>query len=92
MTAATEALGEQSQLQSALDAGLDQLSQHEEVVFTQYQKYVFNEDGYIFWVATATKMKITGSLHYSTDRLQDEDQTIGSNMVILKLEGSDYRV
>lgn len=83
MPTAAEASANQSQLESTLDAGLDQLSQQEQIEFQQYQKFVLSQDGSVFWSATGQKMTIGGSLHYATDRAQDEDQTIGANNVML---------
>lgn len=83
MTSAAEALGNQSQIDSTLQAGIEQVSTQQNVQFTQYQKVVLSADGFVFWVATAVKLQVSGSLHYATDRMQDTDQTIGANDVIL---------
>jgi len=83
---AAEALGEQSQMQAALDAGVEQISVAQNVVFTQYTKFTFSQDGSVFWVATSNTLNVAGALHYATDRLQDEDQTIAANQVILTAE------
>jgi hypothetical protein len=83
MPTAAESLGKQSSMEAALEAGLDLISADQTVVFTQYQKWVFDTDGSVFWAATSKKMTVKGSLHYATDRLQDLDQTIASNHVLL---------
>jgi hypothetical protein len=73
-------------MEAALDAGLDVLDRNEVVTFTQYTKSTLPTDGYVFWVATGTTITVNGSLHYGTERLQEEDQTIGANDVIFSSE------
>jgi hypothetical protein len=75
-----------SSLQAALDAGIDVLDRDETVVFTQYTKSTIPTDGYVFWVKTLNTITVKGSLHYGTERLQEEDQTIGSNDVVFSSE------
>lgn len=86
MSIAAEATGMPNQLQTALAQGLGQLSRHQNLTFTQYTKQVISEDGTIFWVKGSTQITANGSLHYSTDRSQEEDQTIGINSVIFTSE------
>jgi hypothetical protein len=83
---AAEASGTQSQIQAALDAGLESLSAEEVVQFQLYTKWVLEADGTVFWVASRETTTVKGSLHYSTDRRQDETETIGANSVILSSE------
>ena len=71
---------------STLDSGVEQISQQESVRFQQFQKFALTSDGSVFWVATQVFITATGSLHYATDRVQDEDQTIGTNQVLLTSE------
>ena len=75
-----------SQMQAALDAGVDAISLQQDVVFRLYRKFVFSQDGSVFWVATPTTLTVTGALHYATDRLQNEDETLGQNLVLLTAE------
>jgi len=75
-----------SQMQAALDAGIDAISADQDVVFRLYRKFVFSEDGSVFWVATPTQLSIRGSLHYASDRMQNEDETLSQNMVLLSAE------
>jgi hypothetical protein len=83
----SEALSEgNSQMQAALDAGIDAISLNQNVVFTLYRKFVFSQDGSVFWIATATTLTVAGALHYASDRLQNEDETLGQNMVMLTSE------
>jgi len=86
MPSAGETLGQQSQMEATLDAGIGLISAQEQVVFTLYQKWTFSQDGYVFWIATSQTMTASGSLHYGTERRQDEDQTIAANQVILTSE------
>ena len=86
MPTVTEALGEQSQLQAALDAGLDQLSVQQHVEFRLYNKITFSVDGFVFWVASPQTINVTGALHYATDREQNEDETIARNQVFFTAE------
>lgn len=83
---AAEARGKQGQLEATADAGLEALSREQEITFTLYEKFVFAQDGFVFWVATPQTMRVKGSFHYATDRAQDEDQTIGANQVIFTAE------
>ena len=86
MPSGSEALGQQGTMQATLDAGIDQLSAKQRIQFQLYSKIVLQQDGYVFWVATPQVMTVVGSLHYATDRVQDEDQTIAANQVILSSE------
>ena len=86
MSIASEAAGLPNQLNTALNQGLNQLSRDQVLTFTQYSRQIISQDGTVFWVATATTLTAKGSLHYSTDRSQDEDQTIGMNSVIFTSE------
>lgn len=86
MPGVTESLGQQSAMQAALDAGIEQVSASEQIAFRQYVRVALAPDQYVFWVASDATQNVTGSLHYSTDRRQDEDQTIGANEVLLSSE------
>lgn len=81
-----EALGEQSQIKGALDAGVDQISIRQNVAFTLYTKVALAPDSSVFWVAGARVLNVTGALHYATDRLQNEDETVAQNHVLLSSE------
>lgn len=86
MPTTAEVFGQQSQLESALRAGLDSVSRNQVVTFTEYTKSTIPTDGYVFWVSTGSTLKVRGSLHYATQREQDEDQTIGVNHIIFTAE------
>lgn len=83
---AAEAAGQQNEVTAALQTGTESLSAKQTVLFTLYSKFVFAEDGFVFWVATPQTMTVVGSIHIATDRQQDEDETIGANQVILTSE------
>ncbi len=86
MTTANEGVIAPGNLSSALDAGIESIGKQETVTFTQYTKSIVPADGYVFWVATGTTIKAKGSLHYSSGRNQDTDQTISKNSVLFTSE------
>ena len=69
-------------LAAALEAGVNTLSGNQSITFRQYARTVLADDGFVFWVATGQKADFKGSLHYITDRHQDEDQTLAANRFI----------
>jgi hypothetical protein len=80
---AREAATGGSQLQAALDAGLDQISADQVVTFVQYTRVALAPDSSVFWVANpATTQSAKGSLHFATDREQNIDETVGRNEFI----------
>lgn len=66
---------------ATLTAGLQTLSEDEEIIFTQYVRYVLPLDGYVFWLAVQ-KTPVRGSLHYGADKQQREDETIAVSRVV----------
>lgn len=78
----------QSQMKTALAVGYQTLDSDATITFLKYVRHVLPLDGYIFWVKdlSAAPLVIEGSLHYSTDQQQNEDETIGLNRVILTTE------
>lgn len=86
MPSVAEAAGQSSQLESVLDAGVENISSRQQVTFTLYTSVTVSQDGTLFWVASGQVLTVTGSLHYSTDLLQEEDQTAAANHVILTAE------
>ena len=87
MTTAAEAAASKSQLAADLAAGLNALSSGQSITFTQYTRFVNPLDGFVFWVIANPLNTIvtqkTSSLHYSTNRQQNEDETASVNQVIL---------
>jgi hypothetical protein len=86
MPTAAESASGGSQLQAALDAGIDQLAKDQVVTFQSYTKVALAPDASIFWVANGQSQSAKGSLHFSTDSMQDEDQSLGSNEFIFTSE------
>ena len=74
------------QLAALLSSGLNSLSRNQTLTFNAYQKVVLPLDGFVFWVKTGSTVSVEGSLHFGTDRVQDEDQTIGVNMILFTSE------
>ena len=72
----------QDQLAATLADGVNTLSLNQTITFTQYTRQVLPLDGWIFWLKTGQTITASGSLHYSTDQEQREDETIGINSVI----------
>ena len=85
MTTVNESLGAQSQMAAVLDQGAEILAAEQTVQFQKYTKVVV-ADGFVFWVATPQMLEVKGSLHYATDRMQSEDETIAVNQVLLTSE------
>lgn len=71
-----------SPMQSLLQAGLDQLDLSQVITFQGYQRVVLPVDGYVFW-SPSVPLTISGSLHYSQDIVQTEDETFGNATVTL---------
>jgi predicted nucleic acid-binding Zn ribbon protein len=69
-------------LAASLAAGTVALSRNQTITFKQYTKVVLSEDGYVFWVANGITDDFKGSLHYITDRQQNEDETLAANRFI----------
>lgn len=82
MPSIAESLNSQSQLADTLAAGVKTLSLDQQITFTQYSQNTIPTDGYVFYVNTGATTTIQGSLHYATDRRQNEDETIDIDRVI----------
>lgn len=82
MPSIAESIGSQSQLASGLAAGVNTLSLNQTITFTRYTQTVLPVDKYVFWVNAGVTTTVQGSLHYSTDQQQNEDETIDINRVI----------
>lgn len=86
MPSGQESLGQQSAIQSALDSGIESLSQKQQVIFQRYKRLALVSDGSVFLVATGDTLISTGSLHYASDLMQDETETISHNEMIFTSE------
>jgi hypothetical protein len=89
MTSAAEAAAAKGPLAAPLQAGVDTLSQNQEITFVRYKKMILPADGFVFWVNAALidptnplTTTVKGSLHFATDQAQREDETFGVNHVI----------
>ena len=70
-----------SQLSAALETGVDVISQNAEITFKTYSRTVLPVDGYIFWTPVSS-VTVAGSLHFSQDIEQNEDETVGLAHVV----------
>lgn len=86
MSLIDEGLGSPGQLASTLEAGIESLSQRQEVSFQLYNRVALSQDGFVFWVAMGVPTNFVGSLHVISDRHQDEDQIIGVNRLVFTSE------
>lgn len=90
MPAASELAGAATALNAVLTAGLDQVSNFQQVTFTQYVRKVLPLDGFVFWVnsalinsdGVATTKTVDGYMHLSTSTIQDETELYDRNSVI----------
>ena len=90
MAAASELATAATALNSVLTAGLDQVSNFQQVTFTKYVRKVLPLDGYVFWVNSAlintsgeaTTSTVDGYVHLSTNTIQDETELYDRNSVI----------
>lgn len=73
-------------LAAPLHAGVDAISQGQSIAFRQYVKSVLPADGYVFWIASGRVIQIPGSLHWSSERVQAEDETLGQNRMVFTAE------
>lgn len=78
--------GANSPLNATLLAGLESLDRNDQVLFTQYTRFVLPLDGYIFWVKTLSTMTASGSFHQSTSRQQNDDETFDKNSIVFSAE------
>jgi len=61
--------------------GLRVLTENAEIPFTLYVRRVLPLDGYVFWLRSET-VCVQGSVHRTTVKLQNEDETISINRVV----------
>lgn len=78
--------GKGNPLASALDAGVADISQQQQITFTKYEKYTLPIDGSVFWLKvtepSTQTLVVNGSLHYATDHQQNEDESPSIDHVI----------
>jgi hypothetical protein len=80
-----EISGQQSQSSNILATGYDVLDNVETLILKRYTRYILPLDGFAFWIldTDADELSVEGSLHFSTQVIQREDETIGVNAVLL---------
>jgi hypothetical protein len=73
-----------TQMNGALLAGLQVLSEDQEIIFTVYTRKILPVDGFVFWDPTSNPqvVKVKGSLHYVQDIEQNVDETVGVGPVV----------
>lgn len=82
MSALDEINSPQSQINSALKDAIAVLGQAQIVSFRRYKRVVLPLDGFVFWLPIGdTSLEVVGSLHYSQDVIQSEDETYGQATV-----------
>lgn len=81
MTSVAEAVTGNSSLGAALASGLTSISENATITFTKYVRRTLVLDGFVFWLKGESQ-DVQGSLHYSTNRDQREDETISVNRVL----------
>lgn len=69
------------ELNGALVAGIDDISQYRQVAFYTYSKAVLPADGFVFWLRTGA-FTASGMLHHAADRTQDEADTSTVDSVV----------
>lgn len=76
-------------LGAALKQGLDTLDLNQTIEFTLYRRFVLPIDGYVYWVkdSTVPTLKVMGSLHYSSDLAQTDDNTQPTTRVVFTAQG-----
>ena len=74
-----------SQMAATLTAGLNTLDADEKLVFLRYTRVTLPLDGFVYWIrdTIAIPLIVEGSLHYSTQTNQNEDENIAINAVVL---------
>jgi len=81
MSATESAAADRGFLNPSLVAGLDEISSHAVVHFTQYRRVVLPLDGFVFWLRSGSFSQ-AGSLHHAAERSQDEDGTLTTDAVV----------
>lgn len=80
-----EGKNQSSQILGALRDGLEVLDLDQQITFQSYTRVVLPLDGYVFWEPKVSKT-FKGSLHYSQEIQQNEDETYGLGTVVFTSE------
>ena len=70
------------QFAGLLNDAKDQLSGNYELVFQCYSRVVLPYDKYVYWQPTVKTQPVAGSLHFTQDIEQNEDETVGLAHVV----------
>ena len=72
-------------LAGTLRAGLESISQDQQITFTLYNRYILPLDGYVFWIQdpNTAPIQVFGSFHYKTEQKQELDKTIAYQNITL---------
>lgn len=82
MAALDEISSPQSQINAALKDAIAVLGQTQTVSFRRYRRVVLPIDGFVFWLPVGeTTLDVVGSLHYTQDVVQSQDETYGQATV-----------
>lgn len=85
MSEMNEGRREAGQIRGVLRDGLENLDLNQEVTFQSYTRVVLPIDGYVFW-APKVPITIKGSLHFSQEIQQNEDELFGQATVLFTSE------
>jgi hypothetical protein len=85
--ATLDEIGRDTGIRGALTGAVEGLDLNQEIEFVVYTRVVLPLDGYVFWLPTGTRKKFRGSLHYSQEIEQNEDETVGLATVQFTSEG-----
>ena len=73
-------------LNPTLTEGLRLIDQDATLVFTRYLQFILPLDGFIYWLKMPETHTVKGSLHYSTNSMQESDEVFDQNAVVFTSE------
>jgi hypothetical protein len=85
MSTVDESRLESSQLLGVLRDGIENLDLNAEVIFRAYTRTVLPVDQFVYW-QPSVEFKVKGSLHFSQEMQQNQDETFGQATVIFTSE------
>lgn len=86
MSQISESTPNQTQISGALRDGMEALDLNQQITYQAYTRVVLPVDGYVFWQPTVS-LTVKGSLHFSQEMQQNEDETLGFATVTFSSEG-----
>ena len=72
-----------SELSDAIDQAAEELSLDQEIEFQPYTRVVLPIDGYVFWKQSVPVITVKGSLHFTQNIEQNEEETFGLAQVVM---------